>query len=177
LRQKKNRNKVDIKWSTASELNSDFYSVTRSDNGVDFLSIGTKPAAGFSNSLLNYSFTDENPLKGLNYYQLIEYDMDGQTQSSGIVTVNFLGEENIIAQLFPNPSADIVSLYFNSSSAGSYRLMLIDISGNELYSAQVAAMPGENKFTISLLPYPDAQYFVRLSDSSGLSSSVPIIKK
>ena len=173
----RNEDKVDVSWATASEINSDYYSVNRSYNGVDFLSIGTLPAAGFSNSLLNYSFVDPSPLRGMNYYQLVEYDNDGQSQESDVVSVNFLGEQNIIAQIYPNPSADGVSLYFNSSDGGVYQLKLTDLLGNTLFTAQVPAMVGENKFSLSLLPYPDAQYFVQLISQSGQSSAVPIIKK
>ncbi|MFZ9847922.1 MAG: T9SS type A sorting domain-containing protein [Flavobacteriales bacterium] len=173
----KNEDKVDVTWTTASEINSDYYSVARSYNGVDFLSIGTSPAAGYSNSILNYSFVDPSPLRGMNYCQLAEYDTDGQSQKSEVVAVNFLGEQNMIAQIYPNPSTDGVSLYVNSSDGGVYQLNLTDLLGNTLFSAQIPAMVGENKFSLSLLPYPDAQYFVQLSSPSGQSSAAPIIKK
>lgn len=173
----KNENKVDLSWTTASEINSDYFSINRSENGIDFISIGTKPAAGFSNSILNYSFEDTSPLRGLNYYQLVEYDFDGQSQSSSVVSVNFLGNESMITQVYPNPSSDGVYLYFNSSFGGVYVLTLTDIMGQSLYSAQIPAMIGENKFTLSLLPYPDAQYFVRVVSPNGETSAVPIIKK
>ena len=175
--QRKIDNEVHLNWATASEINSDFYTVKRSYNGIDFITIGTVTAAGNSNSMLHYNFIDGSPNKGLNYYQLTEYDFDGKEQNSPIVSVNLFGGESIFAQLYPNPTSEEVSLYFNSQIGGVYQLVLTDVMGSTLYTAQITAMVGENKFNISLLPYPDAPYFVKLVSPNGETTSLPIIKK
>jgi len=173
----KNANRVDLFWTTASEINSHYYSINRSANGIDFISIGTLPAAGNSNTLLHYSFVDLNPLIGINYYQLTEYDFDGQLQNSKIETVSFLEEQSIITQVYPNPTIGDVSLHFNSLNAGTYYLTLTDALGSIIYSAQIPAVVGENKFLLSLMPYPDAQYFVNMVSPNGETSTISIVKK
>ena len=55
-----------INWETAAEVNSDYFSVLRSSNGVDFEEIGQRAAAGVSNDYLEYSFIDKDPFNGTN---------------------------------------------------------------------------------------------------------------
>ena len=84
---KKAEDKVELIWTTESEFNSDYYSILRSSNGSDFVTIGTKPAAGNSLSLLKYSYLDYSPVRGLNYYQLQEFDVDGKMQQSTVIVL------------------------------------------------------------------------------------------
>ncbi|MEP7170130.1 MAG: hypothetical protein ABI855_12225, partial [Bacteroidota bacterium] len=48
-------------WSTASEINNDFFTVERSKNGKSFEEVEKVKGAGNSTKPLNYSFTDKNP--------------------------------------------------------------------------------------------------------------------
>ena len=58
--------KSQLNWSTASEVNSDYFEVLRSENGRDFTSIGTVTAAGDSDQTIHYSFQDESPILNRN---------------------------------------------------------------------------------------------------------------
>jgi hypothetical protein len=58
-------NKVNLQWTTASELNNDYFLVQRSADGVNFESIGTVDGMGTSSTAQNYSFIDTEPLNGL----------------------------------------------------------------------------------------------------------------
>ena len=52
---------IIISWSTATELNNDYFTIQRSDDGIEFYDIGTVSGAGNSNTLLHYSFIDSYP--------------------------------------------------------------------------------------------------------------------
>jgi hypothetical protein len=52
----------------------------RSRNAVDYKTIAKIEAAGESNTVKRYSFTDESALFGTNYYRLSQIDKDGTTQ-------------------------------------------------------------------------------------------------
>jgi hypothetical protein len=54
-----------IYWSTASEHNSDYFEVQRSDDGINFFPVGTIDAAGNSNELLEYEMIDRLPMTGV----------------------------------------------------------------------------------------------------------------
>ncbi len=95
---------VLLNWSTASEINSRSFLIQRSGNGSDWTDIGTVAAAGSSSSEKYYNYSDAQAGSGINYYRLIQSDMDGRTSYSKILVNRPAGTSNI--KLFPNPVTD-----------------------------------------------------------------------
>jgi hypothetical protein len=75
-----------IKWTTASEHNSDYYMIESSIDGENWRNICQKPAAVNSTVELRYSFIDYD-LNELTYYRLTQYDIDGQFKVYGPISV------------------------------------------------------------------------------------------
>jgi hypothetical protein len=94
---------VALDWTTASEVNSDFFTVLRSADGVNFDEIGQVKASGNSNNKINYSFLDTQPLDGISYYKLKLTNLNASSQDHNIVSVNFSKERHAIFSIFPNP--------------------------------------------------------------------------
>ncbi|MBI4647218.1 MAG: hypothetical protein HY738_11690 [Bacteroidia bacterium] len=80
--------KIVLNWSTASETNNDYFFVERSEDELEFSSIGIISGAGNSNNILTYHFVDESPFSGISYYRLKQTDYDGAYSYSGVVAVN-----------------------------------------------------------------------------------------
>jgi hypothetical protein len=72
---------VLIDWSTASEYNSDYFSVFRSIDGTDWTKIAEIPAAGYSTSKIDYEYKDPSIYYHWTYYRLKQTDMDGTMES------------------------------------------------------------------------------------------------
>ncbi|MEP7171349.1 MAG: hypothetical protein ABI855_18415, partial [Bacteroidota bacterium] len=87
---------VLCQWTTASEINNDYFTIERSRNGRDFEEAGKVNGAGNSTSTSDYSFTDEQPINGISYYRLKQTDFNGQFSYSQIVKVNIIKSENNI---------------------------------------------------------------------------------
>src|SRR5690606_29431171 len=81
-------NAVQLAWQTASEQNNSHFEILHSVNGKEFQSAGTVKGAGNSNEVKNYTFNDYNAVEGINYYQLKQYDYDGSSVLSKIISVN-----------------------------------------------------------------------------------------
>lgn len=131
-------------WKTATEINNDYFEIERSENGINFESIGTVDGAGNSNRVLDYSFIDSSPLRGLSYYRLKQTDFDGKTSYSDLVAVNFNTketEQNIIA--LQNQYAEKLLVKLSENLEGETSINLYDISGKLIYST-VAYSDGEN---------------------------------
>ena len=77
-----------LKWSTASEHNSDYFQVERSIDGEYWTSVGIKSAAINSNQIINYSFIDSFKEFKINYYRLKQVDTDGQFKIYGPIALN-----------------------------------------------------------------------------------------
>lgn len=78
---------VDINWITASETNSHYFTLYRSDGYSDFKSIAKVNAAGYSNSIREYSYRDNKPIEGNIYYKLVETDLNGIKHEYNIINV------------------------------------------------------------------------------------------
>ncbi len=83
---------VMIEWTTAAELNNDYFTVEKSYNGKDFMPIATIQGAGTTQEPLSYSYLDENALKTATstnnlFYRLRQTDFDGSFSVSNLVTV------------------------------------------------------------------------------------------
>jgi hypothetical protein len=103
---------VFLTWETASELNSSHFLVERSFDGLHFESIGKLEAAGFSNQLHSYCFTDRSPQQGFNYYRLNQFDFDGLHVYSAVKVVEFNHHEFSVT-IFPNPFASSIEVVNN----------------------------------------------------------------
>jgi Secretion system C-terminal sorting domain len=94
-----------LEWATASELNFDYFDIEKSSDGTTFQSIAKVKGNGTTNLRHDYSFTDEKPLIGKNYYRLKSVDFDGYTEYFKVVMVDFDGKKNF--SVYPNPSDGI----------------------------------------------------------------------
>ena len=84
----KNENTYNhLTWSTATELNNDYFTILRSVDGVYFHNIAIIPGAGNSINTLTYSFDDYTYEGTLNYYVLKQTDYDGRYKNSDIISV------------------------------------------------------------------------------------------
>lgn len=96
-------NNINIKWSTMSETNNDYFVLWKSYDGVDFEIIGQIDGAGNSNSYLEYEFSYQDIIENI-YYKLQQIDYDGNNTYSDVISVNC--EQNIGYAIVPNPSID-----------------------------------------------------------------------
>jgi len=67
---------INLSWNTTSEKNNAFFKIERSSDGVNFNEVGRVIGAGNSNELKAYSYTDQYPSRGVNYYRLTQVDFN-----------------------------------------------------------------------------------------------------
>ncbi len=115
---------VLLSWQTASEQNSDHFTVEHSTDGKKFTQLGQVKSMGTGNAMQNYSWTDKNPATGINYYRLKQVDNDGQFTYSKIISVIY--EPNAIS-FYPNPAKKSIS--FNRKVK---EVTIYDMQGKEV---------------------------------------------
>src|SRR5579862_5466913 len=69
---------VVLSWTTSYEENVDHFDLQRSTDGEHFVRLATLAAAGNSSTPLQYTLTDHQPFGGMNYYRLMQVDLDSQ---------------------------------------------------------------------------------------------------
>lgn len=95
-------NKIKINWTTATEINSDFFVVEKSTNGTNWTAVKTVPATGNSTDLVNYEVYDANPSPGASQYRLKQVDKGGAFEYSMVRTVKF--NQGTGVDVFPVPN-------------------------------------------------------------------------
>lgn len=108
-----------LKWSTASESNSDYFSIEVSTDGLTWKKIGEKKAAGNSNTKIDYSYTHSFDNHDINYYKLLQYDYDGVFKGYGPIGMdntmkkaNLLRTTNLIGQeIDDNYKGFVIEIY------------------------------------------------------------------
>ncbi len=116
-----------LQWGTASEQNSNYFSIERSGDATQYKAIGTVAAVGFSNAISQYSFKDLQPAPGIQYYRLRMVDKDGKYTYSKVVLVNT--GNSVAITMFPNPAPGKVSLVINNQLTGNGSIHVYDING------------------------------------------------
>jgi hypothetical protein len=96
-------NEVELKWSTASETNNDYFTIERATNLEHFEPIIEEDGKGTSKELNHYKAIDFTPLYGRSYYRLKQTDFDGQYSYSSVQVINYEGPIYATLSAAPNP--------------------------------------------------------------------------
>ncbi len=77
---------IALEWTTATETNTDRFTVERSTDGFDWSPIGQVVASGNSQIAIDYGYLDPGPQPGTDHYRLKMQDLDGTFTYSWIVS-------------------------------------------------------------------------------------------
>jgi hypothetical protein len=78
---------VNVKWSTATETNCDYFTVERSTNGIDWKEVSQVNGNGTTSTIHFYNTVDLNSPYGYSYYRLKQVDYNGQYEIYPIKSV------------------------------------------------------------------------------------------
>ncbi len=100
-------NQSIIDWKTTIDKELDYFVMERSTNGKDWKKIGkimSYQTVASSHSTLDYQFIDKEWVAQITYYRINQFDKNGSSQYSPVVSVNpkRTGELTI----YPNPAKD-----------------------------------------------------------------------
>ncbi len=132
--------RVQLDWSTASELNNDFFTIERASDVEKFEKLAVVKGNGTKVSQTNYALSDENPLYGNSYYRLKQTDFSGAISYSKIVSVNV--PESATWTIYPNPSSGSeFMISFASTDLGKDAYVKVqDLGGKEIFQIQATGL-------------------------------------
>lgn len=152
-------------WKTASELNNDHFSIERSQDGQNYTSIGKVEGNGTTNRMLTYSFSDEAPKSGVNFYRLKQVDYDGKFAYSGIVQAFNTAKQT---RVFPTVTDASVQVEVSQDAT----VQVVDITGKPVINSTIEK--GINQLDLSQLTA--GQYMIQVIQGNQVSTT-PIIKQ
>lgn len=166
----KQASSVVVSWKTAGEMNTKEFWVERSTNGKDYQKIGSVKAAGNSNALNSYQFTDGRPANGDNYYRLRTVDLDMKSELSKVVRINMAKPFTIM--LSPNPASTSINLSV-SNRTESLSLQITDMNGKLIKQQIITA--DDTKVNVSGLS--KGMYIVKVYGSTSMFTEKLVIQR
>ena len=139
-----------IDWTTLSEKNSDYFTLERSTNGVDFRPITAMKGTGTSNVQRTYMYKDMNPMRGVSYYRLSRTDFDGTLKQSKVIAVRRHFSSYFQIDPIANAKQGMFDLNIITENFGVYELSVVDMTGEEVYSEKIKIQENETNHTLDL---------------------------
>lgn len=155
--------KVILDWITITEKNTDYFTIERSSDAINWTQISRVKAAENSNQTIYYETYDETPLNGINYYRLKIVDLDLSYKYSKIEIVERLTNEPYVL-IFPNPSSGILNL-ISSYNSSNLIYELYDITG-KLIQINVIESNG-SKIVLDISGLEKGMYILNISAPDG----------
>ncbi len=166
-----NNNELLLAWSTASEINNDYFTIERSKDMLKWEKAMTVKGAGNSNHILSYEEPETNPYPGTSYYRLKQTDFDSQFDYSKIIAVAPCTEGSAVLSVFPNPSTGNFSLLYSGDKKDVNSVEVVNVLGEVVYHY------GSIESNINLNDQAAGLYFVRVNTgNSAFFSKLEVIR-
>jgi hypothetical protein len=166
-------NEVFINWQTASEFNSDYFILSRSNDGIQWFDITQIEAAGFSNEISNYQFIDFSH-NANSYYRLTQVDIDGQTEvfEDKIIQTSCDVFTEELLYTYPNPSFDgVFNLVYFTEREENIGIQIMNTQGKQIVKASVTSVQGMNTWYLKE-ELANGVYYIVLSGEGGTNIMV-----
>ncbi len=164
---------VILKWSTASEINNDYFTIEKSVDCINFEIVALVKGAGNSNITLYYQTYDDEPYMGTNYYRLKQTDFDGSYKYSDISAV-YISSVNDNISIYPNPVKDNINIHISSVEKTIVSIEILDLTGRIVYKINKNLNEGNNLVEINPGNSSSSVYFVKMRNDKG---SILFVKK
>jgi Secretion system C-terminal sorting domain len=173
-------NQVFLEWTTLSEFDNDYFEVQRSEDGVEFITIGK--VKGFWNAVeeTGYGFVDNQAHPGNLFYQLRQVDGSGKATLSEVrmVTLYPLAQagSGVEISCFPNPTSDVVNIICTGVEAAGISgldLLLFDASGRLVIRKK--ALPEQSLLDLTDFKAGVYQVVVKNSDTDKILGAERIV--
>lgn len=134
---------IELNWKTTSEENFDYFSIQKSINATDFKEIGKVNGLGSGSQSIDYSYEDEKPFIGINYYRLKAVDLDGTFEFFNVLGIDF-DLDRLPVSIYPNPAVNRRFIIENYDQHQSLYIDLLNIQGHSIFKSKLGF--GKNEF-------------------------------
>ena len=150
------KNRVD--WNTESEMQGDVFELQRSLDGKVFETIYVTPAKGAAS---RYSYVDNSPFQGVNYYRLNMKQSNGSNAYSKTVTAT-VTDKVFAMQAYPNPVSHVLTVAISGAQADDAMVQITDLTGKVLRSVAMHSATA----TIDMSGIASGVYLVKYVDAN-----------
>lgn len=168
---------IVLNWSTATEINNDYFEIEKSYNGKSYGVIGKLKGAVNSDDTKHYTFSDRELKKGRVFYRLKQIDLDGTYSYSPIVSLSVVGTEfaDLDVRVYPNPATNTLYVVHNGPAHDFVSVSILDATG-KLILRNDSVPPTESGEVQLDMSGMKAGYYIIQTVAGGKSRSFRILK-
>lgn len=154
---------VTLQWTNLNENIGDRLVLEKSSDGITFQELYA--AQAFANaSVKNYSYIDQQPKDGKNYYRIKEISIAGSVHYSDIKLIQFKNKTQL--HIFPNPAKDEITISSNKVF-GNVVIQFIDNDGKMVMQKQWSNVNGLQQ-KVNVTHFHSGIYQVKISYNNKL---------
>lgn len=154
-----NAHDVMVRWTTAKEINNDFFVVEKKRQNGTFQEIARVNSKANAQDVNEYDHLDQTGMANVNYYRVKQIDLDGTITFSETVEINMEDlAENDKFVVYPSPAKEQTTLRSLVDLEADLTFEVTDMNGKVLFSG---ALPKESgKVTLPLTGLSAGTYHV-----------------
>lgn len=166
---KKVKTTILISWTTTQEINSNYFIVQHSLDGNNWTGITKISAAGSSNSNINYQFTDNAPILGINYYRLMQVDKNEVTTFSTAMNIQFAVNTDV--SITPNPTNGFTTISWSQYYNAANKVSVLNTNGTVIKEITT----NEQYYKLNTSSFSKGIYYIKVLNGKNLTTQKLLI--
>lgn len=169
-----------FRWTTATEINSSFFTIEKSIDALTWIGFADIPAMGNSQVFQNYVFEENEELFSEQvktaYFRLKLSDVDGQLDYSEVISAPICVEEMISVLEYPNPNSGRFDVDISGLDESAFAdIVVTDVLGNIVFKKGINLIGGGNIQQIDISDQKPGMYYLSVYNSCSLLHTQKII--
>lgn len=152
-----------LTWTTSFEEDNAMFIIEKSDDGLEFLNVGSVDGSGDSEEIKDYNFLDVMANTEKAYYRLKQVDFDGSFSYSDVVTVKQQFQNNfMVARMSNIATQNDFSLTVDAFKDGELDYDVANWKQEQILKDKMIIVSGLNELNIDLADQKAGIYKVNL---------------
>ncbi len=162
-----------LSWTTGSEINNDYFVIEHSNDGKNYTAIGEVKGMGNSDEFVDYQFTDENPMEGMNYYRLRQIDFDGAENMSETKVVKMGNREATALTVYPSLTEGELTVDLVDYTEAKLNTQIVSGSGAVV---RTFTLNGASKSIVNVTDLMSGLYFISVQSKNEVAIAKFVVK-
>ena len=170
---------VELEFVVASQTNNDYFTIERSSDAQEWVTLGQIQGVGNTTAQMNYIWYDDSPLAGASYYQLSQTDYDGTSEVFHPIAVECSVDPESDYVVYPNPVNEslMIDLELDYYQGEDINVTLIDLKGSIVKTQPIVLERGFNHIEINVDDLPMGVYTLRFNNTIHYLKEKRIVKQ
>jgi hypothetical protein len=171
---------AQLKWTALNNRLVKYFLVQRSDDGINFATVGQTDKQTSQEGAADYSFRESinNAAGSKLYYRIILISEDNTVRYSPVISLSIAkaGKDKVI--IFPNPAKDIIQVQVTSTTNTKIKIDVFDAAGKLVVSYGTPVQRGNNAVTLdALADKPRGVYMIMVNTGDELFRQILLLMK